>query len=107
MLVALVTLFFFCMAVTVMPDRNTVRKMYVGSQFHGASIYPGKEGVVPLIARAACRIQELLTSQWFRKQSGAGMRGWAMAPKSASGGLLALARPTLEDSIASLKSISR
>lgn len=59
---------YFCMSVTVMPDRNTIRKIYFGSQFHGASVYPNKEGMVSFIAIAACRTQRLLTSQWFRKQ---------------------------------------
>lgn len=56
------------MAAIVMPDRNTTRKTYFGSQFHGASVYPNKLGIVLFIAIAAGRTQGLLTSQWFRKQ---------------------------------------
>ena len=33
---------YFCMAAVVRPDRNTIRKIYFGSQFQGASIQASK-----------------------------------------------------------------
>lgn len=56
------------MALIVMPDRNIIRKIYFGSQFHRACVCPSKEGVASFIEIAACRTLGLLTAQWFRKQ---------------------------------------